>query len=66
MVIIMKKRQRRLEKVQEEKPLSGPTIWDIPIEFWLITVIMVCVFILILICMGPCTDSGLWFNNPLA
>jgi len=65
----MKKRQNtpvRLAKKPEKKPLikANSTIADIPLEFILITIIMVSFFALIVILMGPCTDSGLWFNRP--
>lgn len=58
----------RLQKKEERKPLkivdSNNMIAGIPIEFVLITVIMICFFGLILLFMGPCTESGMWFNAP--
>lgn len=57
----------RLAKKQERKPLvENGMIAGIPLEFILITIIMVSFFILILIFMGPCTDSGLQYNMPKA
>ena len=63
----MKRREPvRLYKKEEKKPLFNykDIIAGIPLEFILITIIMVCVFGLILAFMGPCTDSGMWFNAP--
>lgn len=66
----MKRREPvRLAKKEEKKPLikmENGMIGGIPLEFILITVIMVCVFGLILAFMGPCTESGMWFNMPHA
>ena len=57
----------RLQKQKERKPLCvNNMIFGIPIEFILITIIMVSFFLLILIFMGPCTESGLMYNHPLA
>lgn len=57
----------RLAKKQERKPLvENGMIAGIPLEFVLITIIIVSFFILILIFMGPCTDSGLQYNMPKA
>lgn len=57
----------RLAKKQEKKPLvENGMIAGIPLEFVLITIIIVSFFILILIFMGPCTDSGLQYNMPKA
>ena len=64
-----KKQPVRLEKrnVPERKPLIvNNMIWGIPIEFILITIIMTAIFGLIIAFMGPCTESGLWFNMPHA
>lgn len=55
----------RLAKKPEKKPLmkiENGMIDEIPLEFILITIIMVAFFMLVIIFMGPCTDSGLWFN----
>ena len=57
----------RLEKKEEKKkPLIIETVANIPLEFILATIIMVCFFILIVTMMGPYTESGLWFNMPHA
>lgn len=62
-----RKEPARLAKKPEKKPLIvDGTIADIPIEFILVTIIMVSFFSLIIILMGPCTDSGMWFNMPHA
>lgn len=53
----------RLAKKPEPKPLIED-IASIPIEFILITIIMVSVFGLIIAFIGPCTDSGIWYNMP--
>lgn len=66
----MKKKNQpiRLAKQKEKKSFkivdSNNMIAGIPIEFILITIIMVCFFGLILLFMGPCTESGMWFNAP--
>lgn len=54
----------RLAKKPEPKPLIEGIIANIPIEFILITIIMVSVFGLIIAFIGPCTDSGMWYNMP--
>lgn len=54
----------RLAKKPEPKPLFEDIIANIPIEFILITIIMVSVFVLIIAFIGPCTDSGIWYNMP--
>jgi len=63
----MKRREPvRLAKKEEPKPLikvENGMIAGIPLEFILITIIMVCVFGLIIAFMGPCTDSGLVYNG---
>jgi len=63
-----KKQPVRLQKKKERKPLIDEynQIAGIPIEFILITIIMICFFILIIAFMGPCTDSGLVYNGQLA
>lgn len=53
----------RLAKKPEPKPLIED-IASIPIELILITIIMVSVFGLIIAFIGPCTDSGVWYNMP--
>lgn len=53
----------RLAKKPEPKPFED-IIANIPIEFILITIIMVSVFGLIIAFIGPCTDSGIWYNMP--
>ena len=60
-----KKKPIRLEKKQERKPLIDEynMICGIPLEFILITIIMVSFFLLLLVFMGPCTESGLVYNN---
>lgn len=65
----MKRKPVRLAKKEEKKPLikmENGMIAGIPLEFILITIIMICVFGLIIAFMGPCTESGLWFNSQLA
>lgn len=63
----MRKKPVRLAKKEERKPLiENNMIFGIPVEFVLITIIMTSFFILIMIFMGPCTESGLWFNMPHA
>ena len=61
-----RKKPKSLRKQENEKPLkiisSGP-LAGIPLEFILITIIMVSVFILIIAFLGPCTESGLIYNN---
>ena len=59
-----KKKPVRLNKKEERKPLidKNNMIAGIPIEFLLITIIMIAFFILIMLFMGPCTESGMWFN----
>lgn len=64
-----RKKPVRLAKKEEKKPLidfDKNSIADIPLSFILITIIMVCFFVLIMVFMGPCTESGLWFNGQLA
>jgi hypothetical protein len=57
----------RLHKKEERRPLiENNSIAGIPLSFILMTIIMVCFFILIMIFMGPCTDSGLVYNGGLA
>ena len=63
----MKRREPvRLQKKPEKKPLFGGNNMarGIPIEFILITIIMICGFTLIILFMGPCTESGLVYNRP--
>lgn len=65
----MRKRKEpaRLAKQKERKPLfKSNLIAGIPLEFILITIIMVSFFLLIMIFMGPCTESGLIYNGKLA
>ena len=64
----MKKKPVRLQKKEERKPLidENNMIHGIPVDFLLITIIMLAFFVLLLIFMGPCTESGLWFNMPHA
>ena len=64
----MKKQPVRLQKKEEKKPLidENNMIYGIPVDFLLITIIMLAFFVLLLIFMGPCTESGLWFNMPHA
>ena len=62
----MSRKPKSLKKVEEEEPLnlikSGPMA-GIPLEFILITIIMVSVFVLIIVLMGRCVESGLLYNN---
>lgn len=51
----------RLAKQEEKKPLFED-VNGIPVEFILITIIMISFFALIMIFMGPCTESGIWWN----
>lgn len=63
----MRKKPVRLAKKKERKPLvCDNIIFGIPIEFILITIIMTAIFGLIIAFMGPCTESGIWFNAPHA
>lgn len=57
----------RLHKQEAKRPLidEDNMIFGIPIEFLLITIILGTGFILILLFMGPCTDSGLMYNHLL-
>ena len=63
-----KQKPIRLYKKEEKKPFEFDRetnmIAGIPLSFILITIIMVCFFGLILLFMGPCTESGMWFNAP--
>ena len=65
-----KKEPVRLAK-KEKKPLFeeekySKLIFGIPIEFILIMIIMICIFVLIMAFMGPCTESGTVYNRPFA
>lgn len=63
---MLKKREPvRLAKKEERKPFirNGMT-FGIPVEFLLITVIMISFFLLIILFLGPCTESGLVYNRP--
>lgn len=64
----MRKKPVRLAKKKERKPLidENNMIFGIPIEFVLITIIMTSFFILVMVFMGPCTESGLQYNFPKA
>lgn len=64
----MRKKPIRLAKKEERKPLidENNMIFGIPVEFVLITIIMTSFFVLVMIFMGPCTESGQWFNAPHA
>lgn len=64
----MRKKPVRLAKKEERKPLidENNMIFGAPVEFVLITIIMTSFFILIMVFMGPCTESGQWFNAPHA
>lgn len=62
-----KQKPVRLYKKEEKKAFNfdeNDMIAGIPLSFILITIIMVCFFGLILLFMGPCTESGMWFNAP--
>lgn len=63
---MLKKREPvRLAKKEERKPLiRNGMIFGIPVEFLLITVIMISFFLLIILFLGPCTESGLVYNRP--
>ena len=52
----------RLAKKPESRPFGYSTIANIPIEFILITMIIVSIFGLIIAFIGPCTESGMWYN----
>ena len=58
----------RLHKKEAKRPLidENNMIFGIPVEFILITIILGAGFLLILLFMGPCTDSGWMYNHPLA
>ncbi len=56
----MKKKPIRLAK--KKKPFDEYKNNSMPVEFILVTIIMVSFFLLILIFMGPCTESGMWWN----
>ncbi len=64
----MRKKPVRLAKKEERKPFidENNMIFGIPIEFVLITIIMTSFFILVIVFMGPCTESGRWYNAPHA
>lgn len=64
----MRKKPVRLAKKEERKQFidENNMIFGIPIEFVLITIIMTSFFILVMVFMGPCTESGQWFNAPHA
>lgn len=60
----MKKKQPvRLAKKEDEIKIDINK--DI-LTFILIAIIMIAFFGLIMIFMGPCTESGMWFNAPHA
>lgn len=63
----MKKKQPvRLNKKETqfwEEDFYMKEIRGIPLEFVLITIIMICFFLLIILFLGPCTESGLVYNN---
>lgn len=52
----------RLTKKPEPRPFGYSTIANIPIEFILIAMIIVSIFGLIIAFIGPCTESGMWYN----
>ena len=53
----------RLAKKQESKPLiKNGIIAGIPLEFIIIVIIIICIFALIISFIGPCTESGAWYN----
>lgn len=60
-----KRKPARLQKKQEwyEYNEEMKTIYGIPVSFILITVILIAVFALILIFMGPTTESGMAYNG---
>ena len=65
MKIFKKKKKKepvRLAKKPESKPFDFSIIANIPIEFILIIIIMISVFGLIIAFIGPCTESGMWYN----
>lgn len=63
--MLRKKEPVRLAKKKERKPLiRNGMIFGIPVEFLLITVIMISFFLLIILFLGPCTESGLVYNRP--
>ena len=66
-----KRKPARLQKKQEWYEYNEEnsynkemkTIYGIPVSFILITVILIAVFALILIFMGPTTESGMAYNG---
>ena len=65
-----KKRPVRLQKQEKWYEMNNnsynkelKTIYGIPVSFILITVILIAIFTLILIFMGPTTESGLAYNG---
>lgn len=63
-----KRKPARLQKKQEWYEYNSynkemKTIYGIPVSFILITVILIAVFALILIFMGPTTESGMAYNG---
>ena len=64
----MRKKPIRLEKEEEKKPLWDKNhrfVFGVPIEFLLMLIVMCSVFALILLFIGPCTESGNVYNRPL-
>ena len=55
-------RLQKQNKIERKPLIENNMIAGIPIEFILVTIIMVAFFLLILIFMGPCTESGLQYN----
>lgn len=64
--MLRKKEPVRLAKKKERKSfkIENGMIFGIPVEFLLITVIMISFFLLIILFLGPCTESGLVYNRP--
>lgn len=65
-----KRKPARLQKKQEWYEYNEnsynkemKTIYGIPVSFILITVILIAIFVLILIFMGPTTESGMAYNG---
>ena len=58
-----KKEPVRLQKKDTKSLYNKETksIAGIPLEFILITIIMICFFLMVLLFMGPCTESGMWY-----
>lgn len=65
-ILNLKKKENepvRLAKKQKSKPLiKNGIIAGIPLGFIIIIIIIICIFVLIISFIGPCTESGAWYN----